>query len=86
MRLGLGLRRSLICFAPLAFVPQRQKLAKNLPSLLVFHTISTDFTPTPYVPLTSSTLKFGSIPNGLEVEPQDFIKDFPNRLKTLYAQ
>ena len=24
MRLGLGLRRSLICFAPLAFVSQRQ--------------------------------------------------------------
>jgi len=52
MRLGLGLRRSLICFAPLAFVPQRQERAGTLPSLLVFLTISTHFTTPPSVPGT----------------------------------
>ena len=42
----------LIPFAPLAFVPQRQKIPSYLPSPLVFLSISTDFTPTPIVPVT----------------------------------
>ena len=47
MRLGLGLRRSLICFAPLAFVSQRQILARKVPSPSVFLMISTHFTASP---------------------------------------
>ena len=39
-----------IPFAPLAVVPQRQKIPSFLPSPLVFLSISTDFTPTPTVP------------------------------------
>ena len=56
MRLRLGLRRSLICFAPLAVVPQRQKMVGFLPSLLVFLPISTHFTATPEVPETPPSL------------------------------
>ena len=85
-RLQRGVQGYLILFHAHAFVNQRQGCPSKLPSLLVFRTISTDFTPTPYVPLTSSTLEFGSISDELEVKPQDFTKDFPNRLKTLYAQ
>ena len=57
MRLQLGLRRSLICFAPLAVVPPRQEMAGFLPSLLVFIPISTHFTATPEVPETPPILK-----------------------------
>src|SRR3989338_6368749 len=42
-----GLQGSLIPFAPLAFVPQRQIIPSYPPSPSVFLTISTDFTPTP---------------------------------------
>jgi len=38
----------------------------------VFRTISTDFTPTPYVPLTFDALKYESIPGTLVVRPQEF--------------
>jgi len=55
-RLQLGLKGYLILVATLAFVNQRQGRPSKLPSLLVFHTISTDFTPTPYVPLASIAL------------------------------
>ena len=71
-RLQRGLRGYLILFATHAFVNQRQDRPSQLPSLLVFRTISTDFTPTPYVPLTSNVLKFGSILGKLEVELQEF--------------
>ena len=60
MRLQLGIRRSLICFSPLAFVPQRQNLASFLPTLLVFLPISTHFTATPEVPETPLNLKVRS--------------------------
>src|SRR3989344_9423063 len=46
----------LILFAPHAFVPQCQGRPSKLPSLLVFPTISTDFTPTPSVPFASNAL------------------------------
>src|SRR3989338_7134921 len=52
IRLGLGLRRSLICFAPLAFVSQRQLSSSKPPSPLVFPRVSTHFTTPPSVPLT----------------------------------
>jgi len=48
--------RRLILFAPHAFVSQSQEGTSALPSPLVFPTISTDFTPTPWVPRTSPDL------------------------------
>ena len=54
-RLRLGLLGSLIPFAPLAFVHERQLLPSGLPSLLVFLLISTDFTPTLEIPTTPIT-------------------------------
>ena len=53
--LQLGLLGSLIPFAPLALVHERQLLPSGLPTLLVFLLISTDFTPTPGIPATSIT-------------------------------
>ena len=47
IRLGLGLRRSLICFAPLAFVSQCQSAFRNSPSPPVFPRVSTHFTTPP---------------------------------------
>ena len=59
IRLGLGLRRSLICFAPLAFVSQCQSAFRNSPSPLVFPRVSTHFTTPPWVPVSlKQTLSF----------------------------
>ena len=55
-RLGRGLQGYLILFAPHAFVSQRQDHPSWMPSPLVFPTISTDFTPTPWVPSASYVL------------------------------
>jgi len=55
-RLGRGLPRYLISFAPHAFVLQRQGRPSWMPSLLVFRSISTDFTPTPTVPSAPNAL------------------------------
>ena len=49
-RLGRGLRGYLIPFAPHAFVSERQYSPSILPSLLAFHRVSTDFTPTHDIP------------------------------------
>jgi len=46
----------LIPFATHAFAPQGQERPREMPSPLVFRTISTDFTPTPCVPLPSNVL------------------------------
>ena len=59
-RLGLGLPGYLILFAPLAFVHQRQLWSSEPLSPQVFLPISTHFTATPEIPLTSPTLKPGS--------------------------
>ena len=59
-RLGLGLPGYLILFAPLAFAPQRQLSSSKPLSPQVFLPISTHFTATPGIPLTSPTLKHGS--------------------------
>ena len=56
-RLGRGLPGYLIPFATHAFVPQCQRQTSKLPSPLVFFSISTDFTPTPKIPLAPSGLK-----------------------------
>ncbi len=49
-RLQRGLPGYLILFAPHAFAPQRQSMARSSPSPPVFFQISTDFTPTPGIP------------------------------------
>ena len=56
-RLRRGLPGYLILFAPHAFVSQRQSWSSKPPSPLVFLPISTHFTATPGIPLTSPTLK-----------------------------
>ncbi|KMS94345.1 hypothetical protein BVRB_022340 [Beta vulgaris subsp. vulgaris] len=56
-RLRRGLPGYLILFAPHAFAPQRQYRASEPPSPLVFLRISTNFTSTLAVPLTSPELK-----------------------------
>ncbi len=85
-RLRRGLRGYLILFAPHAFVQQRQNCPSKLPSHLVFLPILTDFTPTPVIPLASSSLKSVSIKSLSEVEPQALTFNLTNRLRTLYAQ
>ncbi len=85
-RLRRGLPGYLILFAPHAFVFQRQFRASEPPSPLVFFLISTNFTSTLGVPLTSPGLKTASIKGSSEVEPRDFTPDLTIRLHTLYAQ
>ncbi len=55
-RLRRGLPGYLILFAPHAFVPQRQLQSSKPPSPLVFFLISTHFTATLGIPLTSPAL------------------------------
>ncbi len=85
-RLGLGLPGYLILFAPLAFAHQRQLLSSEPLSPQVFLPISTHFTATPGIPLTSPVLQHGSFPCKLQVEPGVFTGDIPRRLRALYAQ
>jgi hypothetical protein len=80
-RLQLGLRRSLICFAPLAFVHQCQIFPSYLPTPLEFLSISTDFTPTPIVPVTPKNFNSGSIIPLPEVEPRSLKTNFPEHLR-----
>ena len=56
-RLRCGLPGYLILFAPHTFVPQRQLLSRKSPSPLVFLLISTHFTATLGIPLSSPALK-----------------------------
>ena len=85
-RLQRGLPGYLILFAPHAFASQRQFRASEPPSPLVFLRISTNFTSTLAVPLTSPELKILSIKGSSGVELQDFTPDLKTRLRTLYAQ
>ena len=85
-RLRRGLPGYLILFAPHAFAPQRQNRTSKPPSPLVFLRISTNFTSTLAVPLTSSGLETSSIKGNSEVEPRDFTPDLNVRLRALYAQ
>ena len=59
-RLRPGLPGYLIPFAPLAFEPQRQLQSRKPPSPLVFLLISTHFTATLGIPLSSPALKKNS--------------------------
>ena len=85
-RLRRGLPGYLILFAPHAFAPQRQYRASEPPSPLVFLRISTNFTSTLGIPLTSLDLKTVSIGGSSGVEPRDFTPDLTIRLRALYAQ
>ena len=79
--LRLGLQGSLIPFAPLAVVPQRQRTPSYLPSPLVFLSISTDFTPTPTVPVAPKSFNSGSIVPLSRVKPGALKDNFPNSLR-----
>ena len=85
-RLQRGLRGYLILYAPHAFVRQRQKCSSKLPLHLVFLPISTDFTPTPAIPLASSSLEFISLNGRSGVKLQALTFNLINHLRTLYAQ
>ncbi len=85
-RLRLGLPGYLIPFAPLAFAPQRQVLARTLPSPSVFLRISTHFTTTPGIPCPSLTLKSRRLLNTLPVKPGAVTQNARHRLRALYAQ
>ncbi len=85
-RLRRGLPGYLILFAPHAFEPQRQSSSSKPPSPLVFLLISTHFTATPGIPLTSTSLKNSSFKCSLKVEPSGFTSDLPSRLRSLYTQ
>ncbi len=76
----------LILFAPHAFEPQRQLPSSKPPSPLVFLLISTHFTATLGIPLTSPALKTGSFQCSPGVEPQPFTSDLSIRLRSLYTQ
>jgi hypothetical protein len=52
----------------------------------VFFPISTNFTSTLGIPLTSSGLEIASIKGSSEVELRDFTSDLTIRLRALYAQ
>ncbi len=85
-RLRRGLPGYLILFAPHAFAPQRQLLARSSPSPPVFFLISTDFTPTPGIPASPPVLKTTSFQRVSSVKPKSFTPDLIVRLHALYAQ
>ena len=85
-RLRRGLPGYLILFAPHAFMPQRQLQSSKSPSPLVFLPISTHFTATPGIPLTSPALKPHSFQRNSYLENRNFTSDLRGRLRALYAQ
>ena len=85
-RLLCGLPGYLILFAPRTFAPQRQSSAGNLPSPSVFFLISTDFTPTPGIPVPPQRLQSASSKRSSGVEPLAFTPGLTDRLHALYAQ
>ena len=68
-RLQRGLLGYLILFAPHAFVPQRQLLSRQPPSPPVFLHISTHFTATHGIPLSSPVLQPPSIQGFMGLSP-----------------
>ena len=85
-RLRRGLPGYLILFAPHAFEPQRQLQSSKPPSPPVFLLISTHFTATPGIPLTSPALQLNSFQSSLRVKPIHFTSDLLCRLRSLYTQ
>ena len=85
-RLRRGLPGYLILFAPHAFEPQRQLSSSKPPSPLVFLLISTHFTATLGIPLTSPALKPSSFQSNSHLKSRTFTPDLVGRLRALYAQ
>ena len=85
-RLRCGLPGYLILFATHTFEPQRQLQTREPLSPLVFFHISTHFTATHGVPLSSSALKSSSFQCTTPVKPKAFTSDLKDRLRSLYAQ
>eukprot|EP00828_Plagiopyla_frontata_P016025 TRINITY_DN2081_c0_g1_i8.p1 TRINITY_DN2081_c0_g1~~TRINITY_DN2081_c0_g1_i8.p1 ORF type:complete len:214 (+),score=-27.92 TRINITY_DN2081_c0_g1_i8:145-786(+) len=85
-RLRRGLPGYLILFAPHAFAPQRQFIARSSPSPPVFFLISTDFTPTPGILTSPLKLQLASSQRVPPVEPRYFTPSLTGRLRALYAQ
>ena len=85
-RLQRGLPGYLILFAPHAFEPQRQLPSSKPPSPLVFLLISTHFTATLGIPLSSPILKAVSFNRSPGVKPRYFTTDLTVRLRALYTQ
>ena len=85
-RLRRGLPGYLILFAPHAFEPQRHCQSSKPPSPLVFLLISTHFTATLGIPLTSPEIKQSSFKSSPTVGPWVFTSDLPRRLRSLYTQ
>ncbi len=85
-RLLCGLPGYLIPFATHTFAPQRQYLSRELPSPSVFLLISTNFTSTPGIPLSSPVFKSCCFKCTSRVEPRAFTSDRQDRLRALYAQ
>ena len=85
-RLQRGLPGYLILFAPHAFEPQRQLPSSKPPSPLVFLPISTHFTATLGIPLTSSALKPTSLQSNSHLKSRTFTPHLIGRLHALYAQ
>ena len=85
-RLQCGLPGYLILFAPHTFAPQRQLQSSYPPSPLVFLPISTHFTATLGIPLTSSALKLSSLQSNSHLESRTFTSHLKSRLHALYAQ
>ena len=85
-RLRRGLPGYLILFAPQAFAIQRQGYTREPLSQLAFLPISTDFTLTPGIPLSSYSLKLYSFEGSSLVEPKDFTSNLYSRLLALYTQ
>ena len=69
-RLLCGLPGYLNLFAPRTFAPQRQYMARYLPSPSVFFQISTDFTPTPGIPISPPVLKSDSFQRMTGLSPE----------------
>ena len=85
-RLRRGLPGYLILFAPHAFELQRQLQSRKSPSPLVFLLISTHFTATLGIPLSSPALKSSSFKSSPRVKHGYFTPDLENSLRSLYAQ
>ena len=85
-RLRRGLPGYLILFATHAFEPQRQLQTREPLSPLVFFLISTHFTATLGIPLTSPALEPDSFQCSPRVKPWVFTSDLPCRLRSLYTQ
>ncbi|RLU73811.1 hypothetical protein CTZ27_38980 [Streptomyces griseocarneus] len=73
-------------FAPHAFAPQRQLQSSKSPSPLLFLLISTHFTATLGIPLSSPALKPSSFKCSPQVKPRVFTSNLSRRLRALYAQ